>query len=196
MLTILELVLKGGFRTSEFWVTVLGLAVTATAPFVQGWVNSLHAQQTASTSPAGAIALGVAAAIISGTYTVARMLVKGRTADAAAVIESAPGPDQTVSAPPPTAQVILTPAGNLMTPGAGSASLEEAHRQAILAATDALRVAQSALQKASNLAHPSTFGGAGSPVVTAPAAPLSPTSAVPAPVESSSSSSGSPPGST
>ena len=189
MLTILELVLKGGFRTSEFWVTVAGLLVTASAPLVQGWVTSLHAQQTQS-SGVTALGLGIAAAILSGTYTIARTLTKGKVANAAAVIESAPAPDAVVSNPPATAEVIRTASGNVMTPASGSASLEEAHRSAIVAATSALEVARAALEKASNLPRPASFGTAES----APPAPVPPTSAATAPVSSSSSSSGVSPG--
>lgn len=158
MLAILQLVLKGGFRTSEFWVTLAGLAVTLVSPFVPGWVASLHAQQQ-SASPVSGFLMGLAAAVISGTYTIARMLTKGKAADAAAVIESAPAPDATITNPPPNASVIITPSGNVMTPGPVN---EELHRQAVVAANNAVEVARHALELASNLPRPATFGAASS----------------------------------
>lgn len=160
METLLGLVLKGGFRTSEFWVTVLGLVVTAVAPFEQGWVDALHAQQHSATSPVTSIALGAAAAVIAGTYTLARMLTKGKAAAAIAtantptVVTAPPAP----GAPPANATAVLLPTGNVMTPGPGSSSLEEAHRAAVAAATEALTRATEALTQASSLPRPATFG--------------------------------------
>lgn len=186
MLEILTAVLKGGFKTSEFWVTIAGLLVAATGPLVQGWVDSLHAQQAGSQG-ATAIALAAAAAILSGTYTIARSLTKAKAANAAAIVESAP---DTPAAPAPNTTAVLLPSGNVMTPGPGAPALEEAHRAAIVAATEALSRATAALEQASSLPRPATFGAALSTAASDPA-PQSSTSGIAAPVASSSSSSSS-----
>lgn len=176
------LALKGGFRTSEFWLGVLALAVTATAAPAATYVAHLHNVASTSSGTAALVAT-LGAAIISGAYSIARAMTKTGALSAAAtaaapdpgatgssVTSSAPAPDALVSAPPATAAVIATASGNTLTPGPGSPENEAAHRAAVEAATDALRVATAALARASNLPKPATFGSSASSPADLPSA--------------------------
>jgi hypothetical protein len=135
MWQLLQLALKGGFRTSEFWLAAAGLAVTLTAPLADQYVAQLHGVAATHTGTAALVA-GIGAAVISGAYSLARAMTK--TAAVKAGADTA------------------APSGNVMTPGPGSATLEEAHRAAVVAATDAMRVAHDALVQASNLPRPAS----------------------------------------
>lgn len=157
MWTVIQLALKGGFKTSEFWLAVMGMAVTAASPAIEAKISALH--NVASTG-AGTTALvaGIGAAVISGAYSVARALTKAKGLDAAAA---------TVPANPN-----VTASGNVVSYGPNNPALEEAHRSAVVAATSALAVAQRALEMASNLPRSTV------PVPDAPAAGIPVSSAV------------------
>lgn len=141
MWTVIQLALKGGFRTSEFWLAVLGMVVTAAAPAIQAKIDALqHVATTGTGTTALFAALG--AAVISGAFSLARGHTKGKALDAAA----------TTAAPAAAA----TDSGNVVSVGPGNAALEDAHRAAVVAATNALETARRALEQASNLPRPTS----------------------------------------
>lgn len=143
MWTVIQLALKGGFKTSEFWLAVLGMVVTASAPAIEAKIAALH-NAAATGSGTAALVAGIGAAVISGAYTVARAITKAKGLSAAAA---------TVT---PSADT--TPSGNVVSYGPGTAALEDAHRAAVVGATNALETARRALEAASNLPRPAGPG--------------------------------------
>lgn len=146
MWDVIQLVLKTGFRSSEFVVAVLGLLVTV--------VPALEHFRDTTTSPVWAAIAGITAAVISAAYSLSRGHVKK-----AAIVAAA---DSTANVPPV----------NQVLPGPGSAELEEAHRSAVVAATAALDASRRALEQASQLAIQKVQAtGATSPTPAPAAAP-------------------------
>lgn len=137
MWELLQLALRGGFKTSEFWLAALSLVVTVTAPLADEWVAHLRGIADTQTGTVALVAT-IGAAVISAAYSLARAHTKSSALKAGA-------------------STMPAPSGNVVTPGPGTAALEEAHRAAVVDATAALKMATEALTKASNLPRPATY---------------------------------------
>lgn len=77
MLDILRAALKGGFKTSEFWLAVLALVVPMLAPLVDKLTGAAQA-------PGAPVWLALLGAVVASAYAWARAHVKGKTVAAAA----------------------------------------------------------------------------------------------------------------
>lgn len=76
MLELLKAAVKGGFRTSEFWLAALALLVPVIDSLVTRVIDYLTAAQTSTHSPFLIVVLAAASAAISAAYSIARALVK------------------------------------------------------------------------------------------------------------------------
>ena len=91
VLTIFSKVLKGGFKTSEFWLSVAALFV----PLIDSWVQHLRTSiDIAQQQPHNAwVTLGyaVAAAVVASVYSVVRGKLKADTANAVSLASAVAG---------------------------------------------------------------------------------------------------------
>lgn len=76
ILKLLVSALKGGFRTSEFWLSLIALLVPLADMAVQHLTTALNDAQNQPHSALVTIILAGAAAFVSAAYAVARALVK------------------------------------------------------------------------------------------------------------------------
>lgn len=76
MLDLLKAALRGGFKTSEFWLAVAALFVPLVDGAVQHVVDYLNNAGATTHNPVYLVILTGAAAFISGAYSIARALVK------------------------------------------------------------------------------------------------------------------------
>lgn len=83
MIDLIKAALKGGFKTSEFWLAVLAVIT----PMLDGWFNHLYAAITNAeahaTNPLIMVALAGAAAFVSAAYSIGRSLIKKQSVAAA-----------------------------------------------------------------------------------------------------------------
>lgn len=77
MLDLLRAAIRGGFKTSEFWLSVLALLLPIVGPIVDKVTG-------AGATPGAPLWLAVVGAIVAAAYTWARAHVKGKAAMAAA----------------------------------------------------------------------------------------------------------------
>lgn len=101
MIDLVKAALRGGFKTSEFWLAVLALLT----PYLDGLFthiyNAITNAQHAATNPLLVIVLAGAAAFVSAAYSIGRSLIKKES------IQQAP----TITA----LGSYLTPSGNIAT---------------------------------------------------------------------------------
>jgi hypothetical protein len=108
MLDLLKAALKGGFRTSEFWLAVLALFVPLADGAVSRIVEYINNSAATTHNPIYLAILTGAAAFVSGAYSIGRALVKReqvRQIPTAIALNQLPPP------PPPPNTVTLNPVG-------------------------------------------------------------------------------------
>lgn len=106
VLDVIKLAMKGGFKTSEFWLAALAILV----PFADTLVQHAQTYVAGLPAPSPLVALGkaVAAAIIASVYAVVRSRVKRDGAQAASIAS--------VAAANATGTIPLGTNGNVLTP--------------------------------------------------------------------------------
>lgn len=117
MWSAISTLLTKGFKTSEFFLSIVALFVPLVDKAVQHWIDVLNGIQHSATAPGWeTLAAGLGAAIIAAAYSWGRSLVKAKGLIAVASTNPAPGA--------PSSSFVdgdVTPSGNTVstkTPGA------------------------------------------------------------------------------
>jgi hypothetical protein len=117
MWSAISTLLTKGFKTSEFFLSIVALFVPIVDKIVQHWLDVLNGIQHSATAPGWETLLaGVGAAIVAAAYSWGRSLVKAKGVTALAAASPAPGGPQ-----PSYADGSLTAQGNTVStkvPGA------------------------------------------------------------------------------
>lgn len=118
MIELIKAALKGGFKTSEFWLAVLAVI----SPMLDGWFNHIYAAitnaESHATNPLIMVALAGAAAFVSAAYSIGRSLIKKESVAQAPTLGGYVTPSgnvATVSATPipqPTVSPYVPPTGS------------------------------------------------------------------------------------
>lgn len=95
MWSAITTLLTKGFKTSEFFLSIVALFVPIVDKIVQHWIDVLNGVQHSATAPGWETLLaGLGAAIIAAAYSWGRSMVKAQGVTAIAATSPAPGGPQ------------------------------------------------------------------------------------------------------